>query len=351
MRLCFTVILLLMLALIVTESQGEWKMQVHQGGQAEEFVVSEIDSLTFYDDTTIAPGFVLIPPGTFTMGSPEDEPERDDYETQHTVTLTTPFEIAETEVTNQQFVDLAQWAYDNGYCTASWASVSDALDGSTQELLDLDDEHCQISFSAGTFTVDTGKEDHPVLEVTWYGSVAYCDWLSLQAGLTRAYNHSTWSCNGNDPYNAVSYRLPTEAEWEYACRAGTQTPFNTGDCLDSGTEANYRGIFPYPCCPGGPYECPSGPHVGWAVAVGSYPTNDFGLYEMHGNLYEWCNDRFGAYGGDETDPVGPGTGSYRVFRGGSWSSHANACRSAHRRPYIPESSYATIGFRPARSTF
>lgn len=132
-------------------------MQVHQGGQTEEFVVSDIDSLTFYEDPS---GWVLIPAGTFTMGSPEDEYGRVDDEVQHTVTLTTPVEMFATEVTNEQYVDLAQWAYDLGYCTASSSSLSDALDGSTQELLALDGYYCEISFNGGVFTVDAGKGDH-----------------------------------------------------------------------------------------------------------------------------------------------------------------------------------------------
>ena len=289
-------------------------------------------------------GFVAIGPGTFMMGSPTTEVSRYTNETQHQVTLTHGIYMQATEVTNQQYRDLVQWAYDNGYVTATSASVRDALDGSTQELLDLDGYYCEISFSGGTFTVDAGKANHPVLEVTWYGSVAYCDWLSLQQGLPRAYNHSTWECNAGNPYTATGYRLPTEAEWEYACRAGTQTPFNTGSCLDAGTEANYYGPVPYT-------GCPTGPYLGWTAPVGSYPANAFGLYDMHGNLWEWCNDWYGTYGGTVTDPVGAGAGYYRVIRGGFWSSLAQNCRSANRNYYYPNYSVNYFGFRPVRSAF
>jgi len=331
----------LVLALGATVSQGEWRMQVHEGPNVTEFTVASIDSLTFYEGPAEM-DFVLIPAGTFTMGSPEDEYYREPDEVQHTVTLTTPFYVSATEVTNQQYADLAQWAYDQGYCTATSSSLRDALDGSTFELLDLDGLTCEISFSGGVFAVDTGKEDHPVLEVTWWGSVAYCDWLSLSEGLPRAYDHATWECNGHDPYNAVGYRLPTEAEWEYSCRAGTQTPFNTGACLDAGTEANYHGSWPYQGCPSGPYE-------GWTVPVGSYPANGFGLYDMHGNLWEWCNDWYGLYGGDEIDPPGPEAGSLRVIRSSRWDSSARYCRSAYRFDGYSGSSSAYIGFRVARS--
>jgi formylglycine-generating enzyme required for sulfatase activity/pimeloyl-ACP methyl ester carboxylesterase len=304
----------------------------------------EIKEFLSVEDPGPSGDFVRIPAGTFTMGSPTNEYGRGSDETQHTVTLTTPFLMSATEVTNQQYADMAQWAYDRGYCSVTSSIIHDNMDGSTHKLLDLNADHgnCEISFSNGTFTVDSGKETHPVKEVEWYGAVAYCDWLSLRRGLPRAYDHATWQCNGNDPYNATGYRLPTEAEWEYACRAGTQTPFNTGSCLDAGTQANYNGNKPYA-------SCSSGPYVGWSMPVGSYPDNTYGLYDMHGNLWEWCNDRYGSYNGDETDPTGPTAGLYRVFRGGEWFNYGSDCRSADRYTIYPVSSYNGIGFRPVKS--
>ena len=284
--------------------------------------------------------FVLIPAGNFMMGSPIDEDLRGSDETRHLVTLTTPFHMLATEVTNTQYAELAQWAYDNGYCTATSALVSDALDGSTEDLLDLEGYGAEISFSGGTFTVDAGKEDHPVQVVTWYGAAAYCDWLSLRDGLPRAYDHFSWMCNHHKPYSAPGYRLPTEAEWEYACRAGTQTPFNTGECLDAGSEANYNGNHPYAGCPEGPY-------VEWTTPVGSYPANAFGLFDMHGNMLEWCNDWYEEdYEGDVTDPVGPYTAVVRVCRGGVWFNPAQVARSAQRDVNVP---FGNCGFRPVRS--
>jgi sulfatase modifying factor 1 len=306
--------------------------------------LAEGGTLTFtgtYTQGGVAPGaFVVIPAGTFTMGSPTTELLRFSNEPQHPVTLTHDFYIQTTEVTNQQYRDMAQWAYNNGYVTATTSGLYDNLDGSTQLLKTLGTGNYEISFSAGVFSCI--KPTHPVKYVTWYGSVAYCDWLSLQQDRSRAYNHSTWLCNAGNPYTATGYRLPTEAEWEYACRAGTQTPFNTESCLDAGTEANYNGGYPYT-------ECLAGPHVGWTVPVGSYPANAFGLYDMHGNLWEWCNDWYDTYGGTVTDPVGAGAGSNRVIRGGGWGSYAQYCRSAFRYSYFPYDPYILVGFRPVRS--
>ena len=279
---------------------------------------STSDVFSFTTDPTPI-GFVTIPSGQFEMGSPDTEPgHQSDEEPQHMVTLNGSYWMQSTEVTNAQYAELAQWALDHDppLVTATTGSLRDALGAETEELLDLNDSDYEISYSGGTFTVDAGQEDHPVKEVTWYGAAAYCDWLSLREGLPRAYDHDTWQCNGHDPYSAQGYRLPTEAEWERACRAGTTTPFHTGDCLDAGTEANYNGNHPYNDCPDGSYE-------GWTVPVGSYPANEWGLHDMHGNLYEWCNDWYTSYGGDETDPAGPsGPEAYRVLRGGSWNNAA-----------------------------
>jgi formylglycine-generating enzyme required for sulfatase activity len=297
------------------------------------------------DDAANLDDFVYVAPGTFMMGSPTTESGRYSDETQHQVTLTHGVYVQTTEVTNQQYMEMAQWAYDHGYVTATTSGVYDNLDGSTQRLKSLGSGGFEMTFSGGIFSCT--NPTHPVKYVTWYGSVAYCDWLSLQQGLPRAYSHSTWQCNSGNPYTATGYRLLTEAEWEYACRAGTQTPFSTGSCLDAGTEANYWGIYPYT-------GCPAGPDVGWTVPVGSYPANAFGLYDMHGNVFEWCNDWFALYGGTVTDPVGPGSGDYRMLRGGVWRSEAPECRSACRTadgpyPEDPYDVYVYVGFRPVRS--
>jgi len=144
----------------------------------------------------------------------------------------------------------------------------------------------------------------------------------------------------------VGCRLPTEAEWEYACRAGTVTPFWFGETVST-DQANYNGAFAHGAGGKGVYRRR-------AVAVGSFPANGWGLYDMHGNVWEWCGDWYGKeyYRGrpdPDADPEGPSSGSHRVLRGGSWLNHPRYLRSALRNGYYPSHSHIGIGFRVART--
>ena len=170
----------------------------------------------------------------------------------------------------------------------------------------------------------------PVEMVSWLNAVDYCNRLSIMEGLTPAYtingNNVTWNREAN------GYRLPTEAEWEYACRAGTDTPFYTGDsAVDAGWyRATASDRQPYP--------------------VGQKLPNGFGLYDMHGNVWEWCWDWYGDYTEEEkVDPVGPATGPGRVYRGGSWDNDAAQIRSAYRFRQGPQFRSFFVGFRVARN--
>jgi formylglycine-generating enzyme required for sulfatase activity len=136
----------------------------------------------------------------------------------------------------------------------------------------------------------------------------------------------------------IPYRLPTEAEWEFACRAGTTTSFHFGETLST-AQANYNGNFTYGKGKPGLYREKT-------VPVGALPPNAWGLHEMHGNLWQWCQDWHGGYPtGDMIDPQGPKTGSNRVLRGGSWGSHPVFCRSANRNFSAPDSRTEFYGFR------
>lgn len=290
------------------------------------------------DDGGSMDDFAFVAPGTFTMGSPTTEPGRDGDENEHQVTLTRGYYCQITEVTNLQYMELAQWAYDRSYATATSGSLRDNVVWSTQELLDLDDPDCEIDFNYGVFSCV--NPNHPVKEVTWYGAAAYCDWLSLRQGLSPTYDHATWQCNGGNPYPARGYRLPTEAEWEYACRAGGVMAFANGAIavLNCGMDPNLVQMGWY-----------CGTAGGWTHPAAQKLPNAWGLYDMHGNLCEWVNDYGGAYSGSTTDPVGPTSGSGRVRRGGYWSHYSQYCRSADRGYNSPNDSDSAFGFRIVRS--
>ena len=281
------------------------------------------------------PAMITVPAGTFSMGEP------DVYCADvHQVTLTHDFLLGQHEVTNQEYAEALQWALDHDppLVMATDASVMDTLDGSTVELLDLDGG-CEISFSGGVFTVDAGKEDHPVTAASWYGAARYCDWVSLACGLERAYEHSgDWLCNNHDPYGAEGYRLPTDAEWEYAARYSDDRIYPWGGESPTCELAN---------C----HDC-----EGWTLPVGSCSPagdSDLGFWDLAGNVREWCNDWHECdLGGDaETDPVGETTGTFRVLRGGSWLGAPVAVflRCACRSWADPVHSAWTYGFRVART--
>jgi formylglycine-generating enzyme required for sulfatase activity len=172
---------------------------------------------------------------------------------------------------------------------------------------------------------DQDTSRYPVEGVSWEEAKEFCRKLSSL---------------GAEQSAGRFYRLPTEAEWEYACRSGTATPFHFGTTLN-GHEANFYGHYPYGTETKGPF-------LGRPTTVASYGANAFGLYDMHGNVCEWCSDWYGEYSaGDATDPTGAETGSYRVHRGGSWLVYAGFCRSAYRDRSEPVYRGHDLGFRVA----
>ena len=228
------------------------------------------------DDQPIEMTFKKIPAGTFTMGSPEGEEGRSDHETQHPVTISKPFYMQTTEVTQGQ-----------------WKSV-------------MDTEPWTGWFFNKSY-VKKGA-DYPATYVSWDDAVAYCEKLSEK--------------------ESVTYRLPTEAEWEYACRAETKTTWSFGD--DEASLGDYA------------WHDKNAWDIGekYAHQVGLKKPNAFGLYDMHGNVYEWCHDH-------KYDPTGPTSGSFRVFRGGSWYYDARRTRSAYRGR-LGADYFFSLGFRLVR---
>ncbi len=285
----------------------------------------------------VAPEVVLVPAGSFTMGDGSSYCGQDERE----VTLTRSFHLFQHEVTNAEYIEALQWAYDNGHVTVTMTSVVDALDGSTEELVHLSSPGCEIAFSDSVFSIRAVgvqglNPDHPVKAVTWYGAVRYCDWLSMQEGLPRAYEHSgDWACNAGDPYGATGYRLPTDAEWEFAAQFDDERIYPWGNQAYSETLANYEDVS------------------NWTTPVGTFPAapESLGLSDMAGNIMEWCNDwhvcDVGAL--PATDPVGPVTGDMRMLHGGDWNGPGTYLTCAIRRPQYPDVSAMYIGFRAART--
>jgi formylglycine-generating enzyme required for sulfatase activity len=232
--------------------------------------------------------FSYIPAGTFTMGSPTSDTESSDGERpQHQVTISKPFLMLRTEVTQAQWV--AIWGNNPSYFT--------------------------------------GDMSRPVEQVSWYDVVDFCNQLSTRDGFTAAYtiNGTTVTLNAG----ATGYRLPTEAEWEYAARSGTTTPrYGTRDQI-----AWYNGNSGNTTHP-----------------VGQKTPNAWNLYDMLGNVWEWNWDWYGGYSaGSQTDPQGPASGSYRVYRGGGCSGGASRVRAGDRDYFTPAYRYFNLGFRPLRS--
>jgi formylglycine-generating enzyme required for sulfatase activity len=325
----------MLLAAGATVARAEWKLRVHTGADTTEFLLADVDSVTLHE---VSP----IPMSTFSAGAfPMGDGASYCGAWLHQVTLTRGFHLGEHEVTNREYLAALQWAYGRGCVITTGVSIHDNLDGSTEELLDLDGTSCEIAFSGGTFSLrDAGhgvNPDHPVQAVTWYGAARYCDWLSLRAGLPRAYQHSgNWACNGGDPYGALGYRLPTDAEWERAARGGDERIYPWGDDLPGCARANYSGIC-----------------VGWTSPTGSYPVAPVGsgLVDLAGNVSEWCNDWHQCALGTTpvTDPAGPSSGVARVTRGGGWIDDYFYLRCPTRREALPASAGADRGFRVART--
>jgi formylglycine-generating enzyme required for sulfatase activity len=264
--------------------------------------------------------FVLVEPGTFMMGNSSNERGALPDETRHRVTLTGGYYLQATEVTVAQF---RQFAVATGYKTEAetaggcWINVT----GSGWK---KNKESNWKSPGLRESAAFRQSDEQPVTCISWNDAQAYIKWLSSKEGKV--------------------YGLPTEAEWEYACRAGTTTPFAYGKCLSS-NQANYGGIDEqYSNCKDGYRKSQRK-----TTKVASLAANPWGLFDMHGNVAEWCEDWYGPYpSGAVTDPKGPSSGTDRVFRGCHWLSSASECRSASRASFPPSYASDAVGFRLTR---
>jgi formylglycine-generating enzyme required for sulfatase activity len=273
--------------------------------------------------------FVRIDPGEFQMGSPPQEPGRRPDERRHRVRLTQPFLISIEEVTKGQF---AAFVKDSAFRTdAEREGFAFQWNGKSYAKV----------YGASWLNAGYDQDDaHPVVNVSWSDAVAFCRWLSTRPG------------NGEG-----RYRLPTEAEWEYACRAGSQTAYPWGDSSNDGAgkcnvadlsaKSEFPGWETFNFADGFVHTAPTG----------QFSPNQWGLYDLQGNVLEWCSDWYGEYaapaagpaGPDAAtiDPTGPATGTGRALRGGSWADGPAFCRAAARRQQAPEYRSFEIGFRVA----
>lgn len=273
--------------------------------------------------------FVLIPAtNSFMMGSSATEVGRVSDEQAHKVNLSS-FYMSKYELTIGEFKAFLA-SKDTMYLPAGQRNI------------------------ASYYNKDWSEADkHPITSVSWNAAVRYCNFRSKQAMLDTCYIFNPDGSINNCDFTKKGYRLPTEAEWEYACRAGSSKPFSGTDSITT-AQANYNGKYPYDVRANGFGNNPTGVSLNKTAPVGSYPANAFGLYDMHGNIVDWCWDWYNETyyptdGSVQNNPTGPTTGLLRVFRGGSWSYGAVALRSAWRKGNVPSSRYYDLGFRLAKT--
>ncbi len=261
--------------------------------------------------------FIKIHGGEFTIGSPESEVGRQNDEIQHRASVSDFYmsKYAVTVAEFRRFIEASNYLTDAEKGSGSW--IYDGVNVLKK---------AGVNWRHGVrgSLRSPSEDNHPVLHVSWNDAVAYCQWISQKTG--------------------KQFRLPTGAEREYACRAGSQTPFNTGETLTT-DQANYDGNYPYMHNQKGVYRANT-------VVVNRFDPNAWGLYNMHGNVLEWCSDWYGVnyYADCKTrgtviNPAGPPTGLTHVLRGGSWNDFGRRCRSASRDSGTPEFCSNYTGFR------
>ncbi len=349
-------------------------------------VRNEVGTETSFQSDSIFLAYVdmaLVEAGAFIMGNSnvgDDATYGGAHELPaHPVTLSA-YRISKNEVTNKAYCDMLNWALAQGYLKdsvgASWEGSGDIYAGGASALnliISITDMDCNIAFLDGTFVSKTriGLPDseeysmalHPMVHVSWYGALAFCNWLSEGQGVTTCYdmNAPGWPLTIPPPIQG-GYRLSTEAEWECAAAWDGVKHWIYGFTSDTltgndqcntylSTSTNPLGLTTHP------YTSP----VAWFNGVNVSPNGNVtttqsispvGAYDMSGNVAEWCQDWYlSTYydGGAMTDPVGPVTGSGRVLRGGQWLSPFSTCRSADRKIMHPSSTHSYLGFRLVRS--
>jgi len=280
---------------VVSHRESRWAGRI--------LLLSE-DSKTISVSLGTALPMVLVQPGSFIIGSPVDEPGRQDDENQHLVTLTRGYWIAATEVSQALYVEVV------GINPSRWVSLL-----------------------------------RPVENVTWFDCARFCNQLSEQHGFQPVYKITEDTVDW-DPA-ASGYRLPTEAEWEYAGRAGTSTVFSFGN---DPSQLHHFGNYCDRTCERAWRDTTQLDGYCFTAPIGSFEPNEWGLYDMHGNLWEWCWDWWAPFEVlPLVDPKGPSAGSHKAERGGCWEVGPEMCRQAYRHFVEPDQKRCYLGFRIVRT--
>ena len=295
----------------------------------------------FYEVKTVGidqsgtPSMIPVSAGNFTMGQTGiTNPE-------HAVTLSHSFLLSETEITNDQYCVVAQWALNNEYATVSnghlmaYGQLLLDLTSSTSEIIYENGELVvRMAPGAGAWGFDNSHYNpglHPVKHVSWYGAACYCDWLSHIEDIVSYYDGQWSQIPGTrNPYAAAGYRMPTEAEWEYAARYNDQRSYPWGNSSPDCSKTNYN-------------MC-----VSWTDVVGAHPAgqSSLGFQDMAGNNAEFVNDRYADYNSDPlVNPTGPNTGTNQVVKGGGWGYSLYGQRPAERLARAPAYMSYGLGFR------
>jgi formylglycine-generating enzyme required for sulfatase activity len=261
-----------------------------------------------------------IPPGRFWMGSPPEEPDRSDAEGPQRLVQLQGFFLGQTPVTQAQWRAVAQWQPRDG---ERWGQELQANPSRFQAKDAADEQQREVFGEFRLLDGETSTDQRPVEQVSWHDAMEFCNRLSQRFGRR--------------------YTLPSEAQWEYACRAGTTAPFHFGDTITSKL-ANYDASVSYG-------DGPTGEYRQQTTAVVSFPANGWGLYDMHGNVWEWCTDHWhDTYEGASEDEQpwideSAGKNHARLLRGGAWVRSPKDLRSASRSNHHPDNRFIYVGFR------
>ena len=318
----------------VKEANADWFADVKETERQVPFAIGSLgdvpplremakksDGEKFYTSKTTGMEFVRIPAGKFMMGSPKEEKDHESDEDLHEVTLTKDYYLGKFEVTRGQF---RKFVEAEGYKTEGEkdGTGSYGWDAAKKTF----EKDAKYTWKNPGFAQ---TDEHPVVLVSWNDAVAYCKWLSQK--------------------DDKEYRLPSEAEWEFACRAGSKSRYSFGDDDEDLAKHGNVADADFQAATGRTHGIKASDGYGFTAPVGKFQANAFGLHDMHGNAWEWCQDYYGEYakveGNRNPIQLTKQSNDRRVLRGGSWFDFAWDCRAAFRSWVAPVARFTYVGFR------